>query len=183
MKQVIDELFQERMAGLLVGDVFTAGDDDVLSLNVLTVGGLEKSDGGIGVKPNSAGPVTVSASGIDVSLVSTTKKGVAPVLPNDSTKFLDGTGSWSQPTGGPATTVQDETSWGITPAVGNSLNYAREDHTHGSPTEGFTTEDIIIDNSSKGVILKDNQSPSHYWRITVSILGALVTSDLGTSLP
>ena len=36
--------------------------------------------------------------------------------------------------GTPATTVQSETSFGISPAVGTSTNYAREDHTHGSPT-------------------------------------------------
>lgn len=35
--------------------------------------------------------------------------------------------------GTPATTVTDETTWAITPAVGTSLNYARQDHTHGSP--------------------------------------------------
>jgi hypothetical protein len=37
--------------------------------------------------------------------------------------------------GTPATTVTDETTWGITPAVGTSTDYARADHTHGSPAE------------------------------------------------
>lgn len=32
-----------------------------------------------------------------------------------------------------ATAVEDETSFGISPAVGTSLAYAREDHTHGTP--------------------------------------------------
>lgn len=32
-----------------------------------------------------------------------------------------------------ATTVEDETTWGITPAVGTDTEYARQDHTHGSP--------------------------------------------------
>lgn len=36
--------------------------------------------------------------------------------------------------GTPATTVTDETTWGITPAVGTDTEYARQDHTHGSPT-------------------------------------------------
>ena len=35
--------------------------------------------------------------------------------------------------GTPATSVTDETTYGITPAVGSSTNYARQDHTHGSP--------------------------------------------------
>jgi surface protein len=32
----------------------------------------------------------------------------------------------------PASTVEDETTFGLVPAVGTSVNYAREDHTHGS---------------------------------------------------
>lgn len=35
--------------------------------------------------------------------------------------------------GTPATSVTNETTYGITPAVGTSTNYARQDHTHGSP--------------------------------------------------
>ncbi len=35
--------------------------------------------------------------------------------------------------GTPATTVTDETTFGITPAVGTDTEYARQDHTHGSP--------------------------------------------------
>jgi hypothetical protein len=45
----------------------------------------------------------------------------------------------SNPGGGaggtPASTVTDETTYGITPAVGIGTAYARDDHTHGSPTE------------------------------------------------
>jgi len=52
---------------------------------------------------------------------------------------LDGGTVWyGFPTGGggePATTVTDETTWGIAPAVGNDTEYARQDHTHGSPAE------------------------------------------------
>jgi hypothetical protein len=33
----------------------------------------------------------------------------------------------------PATTIMAETSYGISPVVGTSSNYSREDHTHGSP--------------------------------------------------
>lgn len=45
----------------------------------------------------------------------------------------------------PATTVVSETSAGQAAAVGTSLNYAREDHTHGTPAAGggttITTQD------------------------------------------
>ena len=36
--------------------------------------------------------------------------------------------------GTPATSVTSETTYGLSPAVGASTNYARQDHTHGSPT-------------------------------------------------
>ena len=36
--------------------------------------------------------------------------------------------------GTPAVSVTDETTYGLSPAVGTGTNYARQDHTHGSPT-------------------------------------------------
>lgn len=41
--------------------------------------------------------------------------------------------------GNAASTVTDETSYGISKAVGSSTAYAREDHTHGSPSLGTTS--------------------------------------------
>lgn len=38
----------------------------------------------------------------------------------------------------PATTVAAETSFGVASAVGTSLDYARADHTHGTPTDPVT---------------------------------------------
>lgn len=46
-----------------------------------------------------------------------------------------------------------------------------------------TQEDVVIDLASSGLVLKDTQAPAHYWRVTVSNLGALVTTDLGTGKP
>lgn len=43
--------------------------------------------------------------------------------------------------------------------------------------------DVVIDSSIEGVVLKDSQSPPHYWRITVSVLGVLTTTDLGVIKP
>jgi hypothetical protein len=44
-----------------------------------------------------------------------------------------------------------------------------------------TTDDVIIDLATKGLVLKDTQATPHYWRITISNVGALVISDLGTT--
>lgn len=46
-----------------------------------------------------------------------------------------------------------------------------------------TTDDVVIDLATKGLVLKDTQSPAHYWRVGVTILGLLVTTDLGTTKP
>ena len=51
-------------------------------------------------------------------------------------------------------------------------------------TEGLdTTGDVIIDLATKGLVLKDTQATPHYWRITISIAGVLVITDLGTVKP
>lgn len=46
-----------------------------------------------------------------------------------------------------------------------------------------TTDDIIIDLATKGLVLKDTQGTPHYWRLTVSNIGVLITTDLGTTKP
>lgn len=45
------------------------------------------------------------------------------------------------------------------------------------------TDDLIVDNATKGLVLKDTQGTPHYWRITVTTLGTLTVSDLGTTKP
>jgi hypothetical protein len=46
-----------------------------------------------------------------------------------------------------------------------------------------TISDIVVEDNARGLILKDTQAPPHYWRIQVTTLGVLFTTDLGTSLP
>lgn len=46
-----------------------------------------------------------------------------------------------------------------------------------------STDDLIIDTDLKGLVLKDNAGTPHYWRITVSTLGTLTVTDLGTTKP
>lgn len=54
--------------------------------------------------------------------------------------------------------------------------------TSGRTTNGVkTTDDVIIDNSAKGLVLK---SPNgHYWLVSVSNAGTLSQTDLGTTSP
>lgn len=54
----------------------------------------------------------------------------------------------------------------------------------GRTTKGVdTTDDIIIDLATKGIVFKDTQGTPHYWRLTVDNTGTLVTTDLGTTKP
>lgn len=46
-----------------------------------------------------------------------------------------------------------------------------------------TTDDLIIDLATKGLVLVDTQATAHYWRITVNNAGALVITDVGTVKP
>jgi hypothetical protein len=51
-------------------------------------------------------------------------------------------------------------------------------------TKGIdTTDDLVIDLATKGLVLKDTQGTPHYWRVTISTLGVLTTTDLGTTKP
>lgn len=52
-----------------------------------------------------------------------------------------------------------------------------------STAGAISTEDLIVDLATKGLVLKDTQATPHYWRLTVTTLGVLVTTDLGTAVP
>jgi hypothetical protein len=47
----------------------------------------------------------------------------------------------------------------------------------------LTVDDLIVDLATKGLVLKDTQGTPHYWRVTISNVGAIVTTDVGTSAP
>lgn len=46
-----------------------------------------------------------------------------------------------------------------------------------------SSDDLIVNTATKGLVLKDTQGTPHYWRVTVSNAGALVITDLGTTKP
>lgn len=45
------------------------------------------------------------------------------------------------------------------------------------------SDDVRVDNGAGGLILKDNQATPHYWRVKISNVGVLTTTDIGTTLP
>lgn len=97
--------------------------------------------------------------------------GTAPTMPTDPDTLLtvgllsvDDATTWlgyvadDDVAGTPATTVESETTWGITPAVGTDTEYARQDHTHGTPAEpsgGGIGPLLIADDHSTPLIFGD----------------------------
>jgi len=79
---------------------------------------------------------------------------------------------WTAITGTPTTVA----GYGITDAP--TLN-----GTNRITVGSDTTDDVIIDTSSKGLVLKDNAGTPHYWRVTVNTTGSLIVTDLGTTKP
>jgi hypothetical protein len=92
--------------------------------------------------------------------------------------------AWSIVTGTPTTLA----GYGITDAQAsaekNAVNGYAGLNASSRITKGVdTTDDVIIDLATKGLVLKDTQGTPHYWRVTISTLGVLTTTDLGTTKP
>jgi hypothetical protein len=69
-----------------------------------------------------------------------------------------------------ATTVESETTFGITPAVGTDTEYARQDHTHGSPANPVTGAVIAALGFVGPILIDDTHS-------TPLVFGDLLQND------
>lgn len=91
---------------------------------------------------------------------------------------------WTSVTGTPTTL----TGYGITDAerIANKnavSGYAGLNSVSRTIKGVDATDDLIVDSATKGLVLKDTQGTPHYWRITISNVGAIVITDLGTTKP
>ena len=89
----------------------------------------------------------VISAGSGVTLTTTTTAGVAT-----TTIAASGGGG-----GTPATTVVSATSYGQSPVVGTGTNYARQDHSHGSPALGTSASTACAGNDAR---LADSRAPT-----------------------
>ena len=71
MMRLLQELFEERIGGANIGDVFTIGADDILTISLGSAGGLEKSSSSIVVKIKSTGGLQTNADGISIKINAT----------------------------------------------------------------------------------------------------------------
>ena len=90
----------------------------------------------------------VISAGSGVTLTTTTAAGVAT-----TTIAASGGGGG----GTPATTVVSATSYGQSPVVGTGTDYARNDHSHGSPALGTSASTACAGNDSR---LADSRAPT-----------------------
>jgi hypothetical protein len=93
--------------------------------------------------------------------------------------------NWTVITGKPTTIA----GYGITDPIEYTTNknvvsgYAGLNASSRTTKGVDATDDLIVDLATKGLVLKDTQGTPHYWRITISNVGALVITDLGTTKP
>jgi hypothetical protein len=98
---------------------------------------------------DAAARALIIQAGSGVTLTTTTTAGVAT-----TTIAASGGGGGG---GTPATTVVSETSYGQSPAVGVGTDYARADHSHGSPALGTSASTACAGNDAR---LADSRAPT-----------------------
>jgi len=124
IQELLRQLFEEKIGGADLGDVFSLP-GDVLTLVLADDSGLTKTGNELAVDPSPTGGLNIVSTGLAVKLA-------------DSTLTLSASGlSVTSATTGAAVTVTDETTWGLATDVGTGTKFARDDHTHGSPPEPF----------------------------------------------
>lgn len=114
----------------------------------------------IGSQADATARALVIQAGSGVTLTTSTSAGVAT-----TTIAASGGGGG----GTPATTVVSATSYGQSPVVGTGTDYARVDHSHGSPALGTSGSTACAGNDAR---LTDSRAPT----------GA-ASGDLGGSYP
>lgn len=72
----------------------------------------------------------------------------------------------------PASTVEDETTFGISPAVGTDVEYARGDHTHGTPAASELGSELVALGVVGAILIADDHS-------TPIIFGDLLLTEAG----
>jgi hypothetical protein len=132
------------------------------------------ADTDTGMYEISANVLGFSTSGTQrISLTTTTMSLAVQVLGQDGSAAA------------PAYSFETDTNTGIYRVGADQLGFsAGGSNVQTISTTAVTTpQDFVVTNSAKGLVLKDTQGTPHYWRVTVSTLGILTTTDIGTTAP
>lgn len=85
-------------------------------------------------------------------------------------------------------TATDEikTALGVTAAgeaVLTAANAAAQRSAMGAGTSSFDGAYSSLSSKPTYYYIKDTATPAHYWKITVTVLGVMVSTDAGTTVP
>lgn len=94
MQRLMDELYQNRVAGAELGDVFEIGSDDILALKLSATGGLQKVSNALSVLVDPLDALKSTVAGLGIDNATATKHGALPILSDVATEFLNGKGLW-----------------------------------------------------------------------------------------
>jgi len=131
IQELIRQLFEEKIGGADLGDVFSLP-GDVLTLVLADSSGLTKEGNALAVDPYAAGGIHIVSGGLSIKLADTTL-----------TLSASGLSVTDSVTGG-GVAVESEETYGLPDAIGTSTRYARQDHTHGSPPTPFPVGSIYL---------------------------------------
>jgi hypothetical protein len=186
---IIRDLYENRIGGAMIGDVFQIG-GDTLELKLSPGSGLIKTNGALDIDVDTIGTngavMKVSYTAKGIILVGTAASTVTALTVGSNNDVL--TADSGQVSGTKwahviAANVTNTPAGGIAATdVQTALNELdTEKQTAGAKID--MANDVIIDLATKGLVLKDTQGTPHYWRVTIDNSGSLVTTDVGTVKP
>ena len=70
-QMMFQDLYEDRIGGALLGDIFSIGDDDVLAVDIADDGGLEKSSNELQIKNHTTGGLRSTSDGEAIKLKAT----------------------------------------------------------------------------------------------------------------
>ena len=190
--EILRQVYEEKIGGAELGDVFSIP-GDVLTLVLASPSGLTKTGNELAIEPLSTGGVQINASGLSIKIVST--GGLETSASGTSIKCKVGGGAATDADGlyfsagaidhGSLADLlaDDHTQYQKESEKDSASGYAGLNASSRIAKGADTTDDFIVDLATKGLVLKDTQAIPHYWRLSVSILGALTTTDLGVGKP
>lgn len=103
-------------------------------------------------------------------------------IPPQPVGSVPGSGFWNDWIEKMRTAINDTLGSFESPANKNAANGYAGLNASSRITKGAdTTDDLIVDSTTKGLVLKSPNA--HYWRETISNAGVVTWTDLGTTKP
>ncbi len=169
-----------------------------LNIKILSTGGLQTDSTGTSIKCKTGGGTTTDADGLSVVASGVAHSGLAGLTTGDDhTQYrLEAADHTHQTTGLQAGQIDhglamvaasllddDHTQYQKESEKDGASGYAGLNASSRTIKGVDTTDDIVIDSITTGLVLKDSATPAHYWRVTIGTDGVIDTTDLGHTKP